>query len=73
MENKQIATDDVANSLINLCEDIGLCNEETAIGFKNSKKKDFLKSKKENSFSNFTNVIKKRQAKKDGGINNDNY
>lgn len=64
MKNEKITTDDVANALISLHQEINLCDTETALGFKTSKKKDILKSKKENSFSCFTHEIEKKQNKK---------
>ena len=64
MEVKKITTDEIADGLINLHETIGLCDKETAIGLRTSKKKDILKSRKEDSFCKFTSEIKKRQMKK---------
>ncbi|HIV63835.1 MAG TPA: hypothetical protein H9693_03655 [Firmicutes bacterium] len=61
---EKISTNDVADSLIDLCENMGICDRETSIGFKKSKKKDILKSKNDQSFSKFTNEVKKRQEKK---------
>lgn len=65
MINKEVTTDNIADALINISENMYLCDKETAIGFKTSKKRAILKSKNENSFSKFTNEIKKRQSKKD--------
>ena len=64
MEVKKITTDEIADALLNLNEKIGHCDKETALGFRTSKKKDILKSRKEESFCKFTNEIKKRQMKK---------
>jgi len=64
MENKRITADDIADAIITLSENTGLCDKETALGFRTSKKKDILKSKKDGSFSKFTNEIKKRQMNK---------
>ena len=61
---KKITNDEIADGLINLNEAIGLCDKETAIGFRTSKKKDILKSRKEDSFYKFTSEIKKSQMKK---------
>lgn len=61
---KELTTDNVADSIITLCENAEICDKETAIGFKQSKKKHILKSESNYSFSKFTNEIKKRQAKK---------
>lgn len=73
MSNKKITTDDVASALIDLSENIGLCDKDTATGFRISKKKDILKSGKASSFPKFINEIQKRQAKKNQKeINNDN-
>lgn len=72
MKHEKITTDEIADVLIRLSEDNGLCDERTAVGLRTSKKKEILKSKKENSFAEFTNEIKKRQTKKDWeDINND--
>ena len=65
MTTKQITTEDIADAIINLSENIKLCDEETATGLKSSKKKDILKSNKDGSFNKFANECKKRQAKKD--------
>ena len=65
MDNDKITNDDIADAIINLCENVEICDKDTAIGLKSSKKKEILKSKKDNSFSKFTNEIKKRQNKKD--------
>lgn len=65
MNHEKINTDDVANALINLSENLEICDQETAMGFRTSRKKEILKSKKENSFAEFTKEIKKRQTKKD--------
>lgn len=65
MENDKITTDEIADALINLNENAGFCDHDTAIGFKTSKKKNILQSSKEHSFSKFNNEIRKRQAKKD--------
>ena len=64
MNNEKITADDVANALINMSENIGLCDKDTATGFRISKKKEILKSGKEYSFSKFTSEIIKRQTKK---------
>lgn len=65
MENKKINVDDIANALIDLNENMKICDKETAIGFRTSKKKDILESSQDCSFSKFTNEIRKRQTKKD--------
>ena len=73
MSDKKITTDDIADALIDLSENIALCDKDTAVGFRTSKKKDILKSGKNGSFSKFTDEIQKRQAKKNQKeINNDN-
>ena len=64
MENGKITNDDIADALINLSENSGFCDEDTAIGFRQSKKKEILKSTKDCSFAKFTNEIRKRQTKK---------
>ena len=65
MERKKVDTDTIATALVNMCENTGTCDEETAKGMKSSKKKAILKSTKEGSFSKFMSEIKKRQEKKD--------
>ncbi len=55
MNDKDITYDNVADALINFSENFELCDSETAKGFVTSKKKDILKSQKDNSFSKFTN------------------
>ena len=65
MGNEEMTTEKIAEALINLHESEGLCDKDTATGFKSSKKKDILKSKQDGSFSKFTNEIKKRQEKKE--------
>lgn len=55
MNDKDITYDNVADALINLSENFELCDSETVKGFETSKKKDILKSQKDNSFSKFTN------------------
>ena len=67
MDNK-ITTDVIADAIINLANKSGLCDSDTARGFKSSKKKSILKSSKEKSFAKFTNEIRNRQKKKDGEI-----
>ncbi len=64
MSNEKITAEDIADALINLSENIGLCDRDTAKGFRSSKKKDILKSGEDSSFSRFTNEIQKRQEKK---------
>ena len=64
MDNIKITTDEIADALIELSQNIGNCDEDTAKGFKTSKKKEILKSNKENSFSKFTKKINERQKKK---------
>lgn len=64
MDNGKITTDDIGNALINLSENIGICDKQTAIGLKTSKKKDILKSGKDDSFSKFISEIKKQQDRK---------
>ncbi len=63
-ENKKITSNDVGDALTDLSEAIGLCDKDTAKGFKSSKKKEILKSNKDGSFSKFTSEIVKRQEKK---------
>ncbi len=64
MENKKIDSEVIADALINLCNEIGFCDKDTAKGFKSSKKKEILKSSKEKSFSKFTCKIIERQNRK---------
>ncbi len=64
MGNKQITANDIANGLIDLSENMGLCDKEIAKGVKDSKKKEILKSNKEKSFSKFTGEIIKSQNRK---------
>ncbi len=64
MENDKITTDDIANALINLSEDIRLCDNDTAKGLRTSKKKEILNSESEYSFSKFTNEIIKTKERK---------
>lgn len=42
MDNGKITTDDIGNALINLSENIGICDKQTAIGLKTSKMLDTL-------------------------------
>lgn len=65
MEENKINYDDISKALINMCESTDICDNETAKGMTSSKKKDILKSNKENSFSKFTGEIKKRQINKE--------
>ena len=65
MDKNKITNEQVANALISLCESTDVCDEQTATGFKTSKKKKILKSNKEGSFAKFIGEIKKRQSKKD--------
>ena len=65
LDNKKISNGEVADAIINLNENLGICDSHTAKGFKLSKKKDILKSNKEYSFAKLTTEIEKRQLKKD--------
>lgn len=65
MKHEKITTDDIADALLHLSEDIGFCDEDTVTGFRTSKKKEILRSQKENSFAELTKEIRKRQTKKD--------
>jgi len=65
LKQDKISSDDVACAIINLSENTGICDKDTAAGFRTSKRKDILKSTDEHSFSKFTKEMKKRQAKKD--------
>lgn len=65
MEEKKINSNTIADALINMSENTGICDKETAKGIRSSKKKDVLKSKKDGSFSKFMGEIKKRQDKKE--------
>ena len=67
MEEKKITTDVIADAIVNLNVNVGVCDEQTAKGFKTSKKKEILKSNKDGSFSKFQQEIIKRQTKKDFG------
>ncbi len=67
MKDKKLTSDAVADAFIDLDHSIGLCDENTARGAKTSKKKEIFKSSDDRSFAKFTNEIKKRQTKKDGG------
>ena len=64
MAKEKINADEIADALVNLCENIGVCDQDTATGFHSSKKKEILKSDSDHSFSQFTGEIKKRQEKK---------
>lgn len=64
MEDKKITNDKIADAMINMNEYFGVCDEDTAVGFKTSQKKDILKSDKDGSFSKFQQEILKRQKKK---------
>ncbi|MCM1306844.1 MAG: hypothetical protein NC131_16380 [Roseburia sp.] len=64
MNDKKITTDEIANALIDMNENLGICDSDTAIGLKTSKKRDILKSGKEGSFSKFQQVIIKQQKRK---------
>lgn len=64
MPKENINADVIADALINLCENIGVCDCDTATGFHSSKKKEILKSKSDYSFGQFIGEIKKRQEKK---------
>ena len=65
MKKKKLTNDDIANAIINMSENLSICDKETAKGLKTSKKKNILQSKKEGSFSRLINEIKKQQNKKD--------
>ena len=64
MSDRKVTTDDIADAIIGVSETVGICDSETAKGFKTSKKKDILKSGKEGSFGKFIGEIGKRQRKK---------
>ncbi len=64
MTKRTMNNDDITDALINLIDKIGYCDNNTVTGFKNSAKKDILKSSKEGTFSKFTQEIIKRQDKK---------
>ena len=64
MAKEKINADEIADALVNLCENIGVCDQDTATGFHSSKKKEILKSGREYSFGQFIGEIKKRQEKK---------
>ncbi len=68
MNDKKITNDQVANVIIEITGSSGYCDDDTAKGFKTSKKKEILKSSNDNSFAKFTQEIIKRQNKKDGEI-----
>lgn len=63
-DEKNITTDTIADALINMHESLGLCDHDTAVGFKTSKKKDILKSSDDKSFNRLFQEIVKRQNKK---------
>ena len=67
MKDMKMNSNAVADVLIDLSRNFGLCDEETTKGFKTSKKKEILKSADDHSFAKFTNEIRKRQEKKNGG------
>lgn len=64
MSKENVNADEIADALINLCENVGICDQDTATGFHSSKKKEILKSEREHSFGQFIGEIKKRQEKK---------
>ena len=68
MKENRVAADMVADAIINMSANIGMCDESTAKGFKTSKKKDILKSNDDQSFAEFTQEIIIRQNRKDGKI-----
>ena len=61
MPKENVNADEIADALINLCENVGICDQDTATGFHSSKKKEILKSEREHSFGQFIGEIKKRQ------------
>ena len=61
---KKITSDLIADAIINMNENMKYCDSDTARGFKTSKKKDVVKSGKDNSFARFEQEILKRQNKK---------
>ncbi len=67
MEDKKLTSDAVADALIELHQNLRLCDEGTARGLKTSKKKEILKSD-DHSFAKFANEIRKRQERKNGEI-----
>ena len=67
MNKKKITNDIIANAVIELNYNLGVCDADTAKGFKTSKKKEILKSSDDHSFARFISEIKKRQTKKNGG------
>lgn len=56
-----ITNNTIANAIINMCENLSICDSDVAQGFKYSRKKDILKSHKDGSFAKFINEIRKRQ------------
>lgn len=67
MDDNKVNNDMIADAIINMNLNSGMCDEETAKGFRTSKKKEILKSSDDHSFAKFTNEIHKRQNKKNGG------
>ena len=63
--SKKVTRDQVAECIINLNASMNLCDSDTAKGLKSSKKKDILKSGKDDCFARFEQEILKRQEKKD--------
>ncbi len=59
-----ITNNTIANAIINMCENLSICDSGVAQGFKYSRKKDILKSHKDGSFAKFINEIRKRQINK---------
>ena len=64
MGKEKITNETIADALIDLNENIKICDKETAKGLRTSKKKDILKSGNETSFSEFINEVKKAQIRK---------
>ena len=64
MKNTKITNDTIANAIINMCENLNVCDNDTAQGFRHSNRKDILKSNKDGSFAKLINEIKKRQTNK---------
>ncbi len=61
---KNIISNNIADVLITMNENLGFCDKDTALGFKTSKKKEIFKSKREGSFSRFQQEIMKVQNRK---------
>lgn len=64
MNTINITNNTIADAIINMCENLSICDSDVAQGFKYSRKKYILKSHKDGSFVKLIAEIRKRQTNK---------